>query len=251
MEIFKQSVDPISLSDREAIKLINPIGGPIDRTYQGDSPFADIIKDYMQSGLKTNVSTADSVYNPIYQTHGSSSDLSAMKKFIDDQFATMQTRLKQQDIKPPEFYDRLNLYRDARFALDGSKGQEGQFGQLELPSQVSPGVTEPPLSGLPGVTQPEPPLPGLPGLPTNETTNFLPDTIPPSFQPPGFQPPNMGSNHSHDDLLKGIGDLFKQYFPNQGQSSQSNFGQSNFPNNFGYAQPNGPGILGLILPQRS
>ena len=35
-------------------------------------------------------------------------------------------------------------------------------------------------------------------------------------------PPNMNSSHSHDDLLKGIGDLFKQYFPNQG----SNFNQS-------------------------
>ena len=237
MDIFKsnKTVDPISISDREAAKII---GGPRGRTYQGDSPFAEVINDYRQSGSQPGFATADMVYNPIYQKHGSSSDLSAMQKFIDDQFDKMLNRMQQMDVKTPEFMDRFNLYRDAKFAFDDSMGQEGQFGQLELPSQVSPGVT-----------QPEPPLPGLPELPTNEMTNFLPDTIPPSFQPPSFQPPNMGSNHSHDEILQGIGDLFEQYFPNQGaKNTQQNLGFSN--NNIQGSAFNGPGILGLVLPQR-
>ena len=248
MDIFKsnKTVDPIFISDREAAKII---GGPRGRTYQGDSPFAEVINDYRQSGSQPGFATADMVYNPIYQKHGSSSDLSAMQKFIDDQFDKMLNRMQQMDVKTPEFMDRFNLYRDAKFAFDDSMGQEGQFGQLELPSQVSPGVTEPPLPGLPGVPQPEPPLPGLPELPTNEMTNFLPDTIPPSFQPPSFQPPNMGSNHSHDEILQGIGDLFEQYFPNQGaKNTQQNLGFSN--NNIQGSAFNGPGILGLVLPQR-
>ena len=63
------------------------------------------------------------------------------------------------------------------------------------------------------IKDPTTPLPGG-GTPFNNPIAPMPSPITP--------PPNMNSSHSHDDLLKGIGDLFKQYFPNQG----SNFNQS-------------------------
>ena len=203
----------------------------------------------------------DSVYNPIYQTYGSSSDLGAMKNFIDDQFNQMLRRMQQMDVKTPEFNDRFKMYSDARFAFDDFRGQEGlEFGQLEPPPQVLPGVTEPPLPDfkfkesrralLPDVTQP-----GPPGNPSSGIDDTIPPQlvermpIPPSFQPPSFQPPNMGSNHSHDEILQGIGDLFEQYFPNQrAKNTQQNLGFSN--NNIQGSAFNGPGILGLVLPQR-
>ena len=255
MDIFKpnKTVDPISISDREAAKLI---GGPRGRTYQGDSPFADIINDYRQSGSQPGFATADMVYNPIYQTYGSSSDLGAMKNFIDDQFNQMLRRMQQMDVKTPEFNDRFKMYSDAMFAFDDSRGQEGlEFGQLEPPSlgpfdpnfvpsspfdPVTSGGQEPKYSaGNPGS--------GIDDTIPPQLVERMP--IPPSFQPPSFQPPNMGSNHSHDEILQGIGDLFEQYFPNQGaKNTQQNLGFSN--NNVQGSAFNGPGILGLVLPQR-
>ena len=65
------------------------------------------------------------------------------------------------------------------------------------------------------------------------------------------QQPSMDMGNFTSDLMGGIGNLFEQYFPNQGQNTQSRLGQSNLSNNFGQASSfNGPGILGLITPQR-
>jgi hypothetical protein len=98
------------------------------------------------------------------------------------------------------------------------------------------------------IKDPTTPLPGG-NTPFNNPIAPMPSPLTP--------PPTMNSSHSHDDLLQGIGDLFKQYFPSHEQNKQENLlsqysGQPNLTTNFGSAQPfNGPGILGLITPQRA
>ena len=102
-----------------------------------------------------------------------------------------------------------------------------------------------------GTAQLPGPIAGITNMDIATTGNGIFNPIAP-MPSPVTPPPGMSSGHSHDDLLSGIGKLFEQYFPNQGQTSQSNLGQPNFSNNHSYTQPfNGPGILGLITPQRS
>jgi hypothetical protein len=101
------------------------------------------------------------------------------------------------------------------------------------------------------------PAPQEPGQEFNTTDIFGAGNNPIMNNPiapmpsPLTPPSGMNNNQDYSGLLKGIGNLFEQYFPNQGQNTQSRLGQSNLSNNFGQASSfNGPGILGLITPQR-
>ena len=246
----------------------------------GENPYTSLINDYVQSDYFDRTPFLDPPralaqysfddpifgqitggYNP-YNTQGFSD-------FLENSYSDMQNQMTNRLVKSPEFMDKFDLYGDAyNIKFPGENpgmpdfitGGTAPDGTAQLPGGGTPSdpvgaaidfnnaSSFPQIAGGTGINTAAIPYLNL-GRPN---PNFIPGTSP--FDPvtsPITPPPTMNSSHSHDDLLKGIGDLFKQYFPNQGQSSQSNFGQPNFSNNFGYAQPNGPGILGLILPQRS
>jgi len=227
------------------------IGLP-DYQYQGDSPFGAIFKDFYDSGAGYGPQTADMRYNPFTGKHGSSSHLGDMHRFISGAYNDMQGQMTNKEKKSQDFLDKFKMYGDAMNTYnDYQSEQEKEQSKLKL-SPGGGGIADlPPPTANPIGTQLPGPIAEINNMDIATTGNGIFNPIPPMTNPIA-PPPTMNSGHSHDGLLSGIGDLFKQYFPNQGQTSQSNLGQPNFSNNHSYTQSfNGPGILGLITPQRS
>ena len=186
------------------------MNGP-DYQYQGDSPFGDIFNDFYGSGGGSGPQTADSSYNPFTGTYGSSSERGDMYDFISGKYDNLQMQMQNKMVKSPEFMDKFKMYGDAMNTYNDYQNNQNQQNQPRLPGGISQQIIGPngnPMQPITGNTT-EQGGPALPGMPT-----------------PNNPTGTTGSNHSHNDLIQGIGNLLQQYMPNAAANAQQTLGQT-------------------------
>jgi len=220
-------------------------------TYSGsmmggaDNPYSSLINDYTQSDYfdssafenAPNAVQQYSIQDPIFgQITGGYNpyDTQGFNDFLENSYGNMQNRMQNRDVKSQEFMDKFDLYGDAyntRFPGENPGMPEfitGGNGQLPGPI-MQPGGGQPVDGSGVGIGNMVMPQPGTPGYDLinggtapdttdvfgagNNPINNNPIAPMPS---PITPPPGMNNNQDYSGLLQGIGDLFEQYFPQQG-----------------------------------
>jgi|TARA_R100000030_G_scaffold62257_1_gene47151 hypothetical protein len=222
-------------------------------TYKGDSKYGSIMDDYYQSEMFDrdayfNTPLAQpmiSIDNPLFGQMGvgQMSRMGNFNEFLKSNYESMLSQMPAKVVRSQEYMDKFNLYRDAYDKMGFGNPQPTLApGTAALnPIPQDPGAIQGLLGSGGGANfGPAGPMPNTPGVDYDAQANpfgpqegVMPEidnigliTNAPGYNPVTPQQPTGGfdSKAFANELLTGIGDLFKQHFP---ESAQMAFNNSN------------------------
>tara|TARA_R100000081_G_C4790829_1_gene157619 strand:+ start:177 stop:1073 length:897 start_codon:yes stop_codon:yes gene_type:complete len=222
-------------------------------TYKGDSKYGSIMDDYYQSEMFDrdayfNTPLAQpmiSIDNPLFGQMGvgQMSRMGNFNEFLKSNYESMLSQMPAKVVRSQEYMDKFNLYRDAYDKMGFGNPQPTLApGTAALnPIPQDPGAIQGLLGSGGGANfGPAGPMPNTPGVDYDAQANpfgpqegVMPEidnigliTNAPGYNPVAPQQPTGGfdSKAFANELLTGIGDLFKQHFP---ESAQMAFNNSN------------------------